>query len=67
MQLATESPGDSPAEKAAWKEGLRTMIAQLRGQHTQTTPVDIASRIVEFRRQFIGDPSRILDLGSIQY
>ena len=67
MQLGTESPGDSPSEKALWKESLRTMISQLRNQHMQTTTQDIASRIIEFRRAFIGDPSRILNLGSIQY
>jgi hypothetical protein len=67
VQLGTEDLGDSPAEKAAWKESLRTMIGQLRTQQTQTTTQDIASKIIEFRRDFIGDPSRILNLGPIQY
>jgi hypothetical protein len=67
VQLGTESPGDTPAEKAAWKESLRVMIGQLRTQHTQNTTQQIASKIIEFRRHFIGDPSRVLNLGSIQY
>jgi hypothetical protein len=66
VQLGTESPGDTAADRASWKESLRVMIGQLRSQDIQN-PQDIASKIVEFRRDFIGDPSRVLNLGSIQY
>lgn len=67
MQLGTESPGETAAEKASWKESLRTMIGQLRTQHMQNTTQEIASKIIAFRREFIGDPSRVLNLGSVQY
>jgi hypothetical protein len=67
VQLGTESPGETAAEKAAWKESLRMMIGQLRTQDTQTTTQEIASKIIAFRREFIGDPWRVLNLGSVQY
>jgi hypothetical protein len=43
------------------------MIGELRTQQTQITTQEIAAKIIEFRRHFIGDASRVLNLGSIQY
>jgi hypothetical protein len=67
VQLGTDVPCGTAADKASWKESLRTMIGELRTQQTQITTQEIAAKIIEFRRHFIGDASRVLNLGSIQY
>jgi hypothetical protein len=51
--------------KAAWHEGLKVFSEQLRAEKVRDPEV-IASKLVQFRRAFIGDPSRILNLGDIQ-
>jgi hypothetical protein len=65
IDLGIECPSTDENVKAAWHEGLKVFSEQLRAEKVRDPEV-IASKLVQFRRAFIGDPSRILNLGDIQ-
>jgi len=66
LLLGTSSPAQSEDQKAAWSDGIKATIAELRSQNIKQ-PQEIAAKILEFRRKFLGDPSRVLNLGSFNY
>jgi hypothetical protein len=61
VQLGTVCPGQTQEQKNAWTQGLKAVIRELRGQNVRGAEA-VAAAIVEFRRAFIGDPTRVLNL-----
>ncbi|KAI6884159.1 hypothetical protein KC363_g3692 [Hortaea werneckii] len=57
------TPTHNPDEERKWKEGLGTVIKQLRTTNQGKDANAIAAKIAEFRREFIGDDSKVLNLG----
>ncbi|SMR49647.1 unnamed protein product [Zymoseptoria tritici ST99CH_1A5] len=59
--LGTERmPASDPESQQRWRTGLHALIKELRITH-KTQDVDvIAQRIADFRREFIGDPTKTL-------
>lgn len=61
--LGTESiPAYTVEEKQKWRDGLSEVIQELRNTDMGQDAIAIASRIAEYRRQFVGDPTKILNL-----
>lgn len=56
-------PAKGPAEEKRWKEGLGAVVKHLRTTKFGNDANAIAARIAEYRRDFVGDPSKILNLG----
>lgn len=53
-------PASDPESQQRWRTGLHALIKELRITH-KTQDVDvIAQRIADFRREFIGDPTKTL-------
>jgi len=61
VQLGTVCPGQTQEQKNAWNQGLKAVIRELRSQNVRGAAA-VAAAIVEFRRAFIGDPTRVLNL-----
>ena len=61
MQLGTNNPGRTDEEKRQWVEGLRLVLKGLRQKGTRDLDV-VAEEIAKYRRQFLKDPSRVLNL-----
>lgn len=57
------TPTSNPDEERKWKEGLGSVIKQLRTTNQGKDANAIAAKIAEFRREFIGDDSKVLNLG----
>ncbi|KAI7276717.1 hypothetical protein KC345_g6783 [Hortaea werneckii] len=57
------TPTRNPDEDRKWKEGLGSVIKQLRTTNQGRDANAIAAKIAEFRREFIGDDSKVLNLG----
>ncbi|KAI7473045.1 hypothetical protein KC351_g11309 [Hortaea werneckii] len=57
------TPTRNPDEDRKWKEGLGSVIKQLRTTNQGKDANAIAAKIAEFRREFIGDDSKVLNLG----
>ncbi|KAI7540247.1 hypothetical protein KC331_g9279 [Hortaea werneckii] len=57
------TPTSNPDEERRWKEGLGSVIKQLRTTNQGKDANAIAAKIAEFRREFIGDDSKVLNLG----
>lgn len=55
-------PVHMPAEQQRWNEGLTKLIGEMRNTNSAPDVAMIASKIAEFRKQFIGDPTKILNL-----
>lgn len=49
--------------KQRWNEGLGAVIKQLRTTNIGRDAGAIANKIAEFRREFVGDPVKVLNLG----
>ena len=62
MMGAEHIPADTAEDDQKWKDGLTEVIKQLRTTDLGTDVRMIAERIAEYRRDFIGDPSRVLRL-----
>ena len=61
--MGTEhTPTQTPEDEQKWKDGLTTIIKQLRSTNAGKDVRAIAHRIVEFRREFTGDASKTLHL-----
>ncbi|KAK4544744.1 hypothetical protein LTR36_003993 [Oleoguttula mirabilis] len=56
-------PANGPAEEKRWKEGLGNVVKQLRSTSIGKDANAIAARIAEYRRDFLGDPTKTLNLG----
>ncbi|OCK79457.1 hypothetical protein K432DRAFT_299828, partial [Lepidopterella palustris CBS 459.81] len=61
VQLGTANPGRTEEEKQQWTEGLKLVLRQLRQKDTKDPDV-VATEIANFRRQFLKDPTRVLNL-----
>ncbi|TKA62978.1 hypothetical protein B0A55_12300, partial [Friedmanniomyces simplex] len=59
---ADHIPASTAEEKARWKSGLTAVFQELRRQGLNKDARVIAARIVEFRREFVGGGSVVLDL-----
>jgi len=57
------TPVHTPEDEKRWREGLGAVVKQLRKTDAGRDATAIAAHIVEFRRSFIGDPTRVLNLG----
>jgi hypothetical protein len=57
--------GDNKTRLDEWKQGLRQVLQTFHAQHTggQLDSNSVAAALSEFRRQFLGDSSRVLNLG----
>jgi hypothetical protein len=61
VQLGTANPGKSPEERFRWNEGLRDVLKELR-QRNIKDPNGIAMEIARYRREFLKDDSRVVNL-----
>lgn len=61
VQLGTANPGRTDEEKRQWTEGLKLVLKELRQKDTRDPDV-VATEIAKYRRQFLKDPSRVLNL-----
>ena len=67
VQLGMKAPTNDPQAQLAWRKGLTELIQNLRSQNipSDRSSSAIAAKIVEYRRQFLGDPSKVLNLGDV--
>jgi hypothetical protein len=56
-------PANTPAEMKRWKEGLAVVIRELRASNAAKDVNSIARRISQYRREFLGDDTKIINLG----
>jgi hypothetical protein len=64
MELGTSAPPGTDASRLpTWKDGVRQIMQHFLAQGNQADANAIAATLMEYRRQFSQDPSRILDLG----
>lgn len=61
VQLGTANPGETPQEKQLWNDGLRAVLKELRQRNTKD-PNGIAMEIAKYRRQFLKDDTRVVNL-----
>lgn len=61
VQLGTANPGKSPEEKQQWNDGLRGVLHDLRKRRIKD-PGGIAAEITKYRRQFLNDDTRVVNL-----
>jgi hypothetical protein len=65
LDLGIKCPLPDDASKERWHEGIQQFSEQLRIDKVHDYE-EIAGRLVIFRRSFLGDQSRVLNLGDIQ-
>ncbi|TKA58743.1 hypothetical protein B0A49_11590 [Cryomyces minteri] len=61
VQMGTTNPGRTNEEKQQWTDGLKSVIKELRECNTKDPDV-VAQKIAEYRRNFLKDPTKILNL-----
>ncbi|KAF3010945.1 hypothetical protein E8E13_010283 [Curvularia kusanoi] len=61
VQLGTANPGKTQEEKQQWNDGLRSVLKDLRQQNIKD-PNGIAREIAKYRRQFLNDDTRVVNL-----
>ncbi|KAF2728510.1 hypothetical protein EJ04DRAFT_516549 [Polyplosphaeria fusca] len=61
VQLGTANPGKTPEEKHQWNAGLRLVLKELRQKNIKN-PNGIAQEISRYRRQFLNDDTRVINL-----
>ncbi|KAF1998954.1 hypothetical protein P154DRAFT_438119 [Amniculicola lignicola CBS 123094] len=61
VQLGTANPGKTPEEKKEWNDGLRLVLKELRQKNIKD-PNGIAQEIAKFRREFLKDDTRVVNL-----
>ncbi|KAK5295313.1 hypothetical protein LTR16_001161 [Cryomyces antarcticus] len=61
LSMGTTNPGRTNEEKQQWTEGLKSVIKELRERNTKDPDV-VAQKIAEYRRNFLKDPTKILNL-----
>jgi hypothetical protein len=64
VQLGTANPGKTPADRQQWNDGLRRVLQELRKKSIKD-PNGIAAEIAKFRRQFLNDDSRVVNLWGV--
>jgi len=62
MMGTQNMPVKTAEEEKIWKDGLGAVIKQLRSTNVGKDVSAIAQRIAEYRREFMGDPSKVLHL-----
>lgn len=55
-------PAKGPEEEKKWRDGLTAVVKELRTTNRGKDVAVIAQRIAEYRRDFIGDPTKTLML-----
>lgn len=58
----TDTPARDSEEQNRWTAGLSAMIKELRETSDGKDAALIAARIAQFRRSFVGDPTKVLRL-----
>lgn len=53
-------PAKGPEEEKKWRDGLTAVVHELRSTNRGKDVAVIAQRIAEYRREFIGDPTKTL-------
>ena len=61
VQLGTTNPGRTEMERHQWTEGLRAVLKELRLKGVKDPDV-VATEIASYRRRFLKDDSKILNL-----
>ncbi|KAI4678495.1 uncharacterized protein J4E84_008751 [Alternaria hordeiaustralica] len=61
VQLGTANPGKTSEEKQRWNDGLRGVLKELRQKNIKD-PNGIAVEIARYRRQFLNDDTRVVNL-----
>ncbi|CAE7014809.1 zf-C3H1 multi-domain protein [Pyrenophora teres f. teres] len=61
VQLGTANPGKTSEEKQRWNDGLRGVLKELRQKNIKD-PNGIAAEIARYRRQFLNDDTRVVNL-----
>ncbi|KAH9880988.1 hypothetical protein J1614_001481 [Plenodomus biglobosus] len=61
VQLGTANPGETPEERQKWNDGLRGVLKELRVKNIKD-PNGIAAEIAKYRRQFLNDETRVVNL-----
>ncbi|KAF2758921.1 hypothetical protein EJ05DRAFT_326466 [Pseudovirgaria hyperparasitica] len=61
LQLGTTNPGRTDEEQSEWKEGLKGVLKTLKQSKTHELNL-IVNAIANYRRDFLKDPTRILNL-----
>ena len=61
VQLGTANPGKTPEEKQGWNDGLRQVLKELRKKSIKD-PNGIAVEIAKYRRTFLNDATRVINL-----
>ncbi|KAF1973760.1 hypothetical protein BU23DRAFT_123632 [Bimuria novae-zelandiae CBS 107.79] len=61
VQLGTANPGKTAEERLRWNDGLRSVLKNMR-QRNMRDPNGIAIEIANYRRQFLQDDTRVVNL-----
>lgn len=61
VQLGTANPGKTQDERQQWNNGLRGVLQDLRQKNIRD-PNGIAQEIAKYRRQFLKDETRVVNL-----
>lgn len=61
VQMGTDNPGRTEHQKNQYVSGMRALMDELRKQGTKDANY-VASRIAQYRREFLNDSSNILNL-----
>ena len=61
VQLGTANPGKTGDEKQLWNDGLRGVLTDLRKRRIKD-PSGIAAEIIKYRREFLKDDTRVVNL-----
>lgn len=59
--MQKHNPGHTPEAKEKYLQGLEEVLQRQR-EAGETSPEQIASSVIDYRRIFLGDASKILDL-----
>ncbi|KAK5685223.1 hypothetical protein LTS10_003300 [Elasticomyces elasticus] len=60
---ANRIPTSTPEETTRWRSGLTAVFQELRSRKVNKDAAAIAARIVQYRREFLGNPNKVLYLG----
>jgi hypothetical protein len=61
VQLGTANPGKTDEEKQQFKDGLKSIIRDLRSKKTED-PEIIAGEFSNYRRHFLQDDTRVVNV-----
>lgn len=62
QQMGTKHiPAHSKDDIARWNAGLQEIIKSLKASDVRDAPT-IAARIAQYRREFVGDPTRVISM-----